>query len=110
RRENFRIFRERLSVPLVAVELSFNGVFELGPGDAEILIQIQGRDVIWQKERLLNVAVQALPAACTKVAILDCDVLFVRPDWVEALCQLLDQAAIVQPFSTVHYIPRDLSP
>jgi hypothetical protein len=57
RRENYRVFRDRLAVPLAAVELSFNGHFELAPQDAEILIQIPGRDVMWQKERLLNVAV-----------------------------------------------------
>jgi hypothetical protein len=90
RRENFRVFREQLTLPLVAVELSFNGCFELQPEDAEILIQIHGRDVMWQKERLLNVAVQSLPAACTQVAIVDCDVVFVRPDWTAALSRRLE--------------------
>jgi hypothetical protein len=89
RRENYRTFRERLAAPLATVELSFNGRFELEPQDAEILIQIRGRDVMWQKERLLNVAVKALPACCTQVAILDCDVVFLRPDWMEALSRRL---------------------
>ena len=110
RRKNFHAFRERLTVPLVATELSFNGHFELRPGDADILIQIYGRDVMWQKERLLNMAVQALPATCTKVAILDCDVVFARPDWVEALTRRLDDVPLVQPFSLVHYLPPDLPP
>ena len=109
RRENYRIFRRQLAVPLATVELSFNGRFELRPADAEILIQIHGRDVMWQKERLLNVAALALPASCTQVAILDCDVVFTRPDWPQALSRKLEQFPLAQPFSTVHYIPRDVA-
>jgi hypothetical protein len=109
RRENYRVFRDRLKLPLAAIELSFNGRFELGPRDAEILIQIHGRDVMWQKERLLNLLVRALPAHCTKVALLDCDVVFARPNWAEALSLRLEASPIVQPFSTVHYTPPDVS-
>jgi hypothetical protein len=108
RRENYRTFRQQLALPLAAIELSFNGCFELGPEDAEILIQIRGRDVMWQKERLLNAAIQALPAHCTQVAMLDCDVVFARPDWGGALSRRLDDCPLVQPFSTVHYPPPDL--
>lgn len=109
RRENFHIFREQLQLPLVAVELSFNGRFELQPEDAESLIQIRGRDVMWHKERLLNVAVQSLPVQCTKVALLDCDVVFVRPDWVDAVSRRLESCPLLQPFSTVHYPPPDMA-
>jgi hypothetical protein len=108
RRENYRVFRDHLDVPLATVELSFNGRFELGPQDAEMLIQINGRDVMWQKERLLNVAVQALPAHCTKVAFLDCDVVFVWPDWASLLSRRLDEVPLAQPFTTVHYPPPDV--
>lgn len=108
RRENYRVFREQLKLPLVAIELSFNGHFELQQADAEILIQIHGRDVMWQKERLLNVAVQSLPPQCTQVAILDCDVVFMRSDWTEAVSRLLEEVPFGQPFSTVHYTPPDL--
>jgi hypothetical protein len=48
RSANFRVFRERLGVPLLAVELAYGERFELGEGDAEILVRLRGRDVLWQ--------------------------------------------------------------
>src|SRR3974377_2142226 len=81
---NFRIFREYLKVPLVVVELAFGPEFELQAQDAEILIQLRGGAVLWQKERLLNVALQALPKDCHKVAWLDCDIVFKALDWHKA--------------------------
>ena len=53
RLSNYRIFRANLGVPLVTVELSFDGQFELTEGDADILIQIPAGAMLWQKERLL---------------------------------------------------------
>ncbi len=102
RLSNYRIFRANLGVPLVTVELSFNGRFELAKKDADILVQISGGAVLWQKERLLNVALQALPSSCQKVAWLDCDILFDTPDWIEAADSLLDRYSIIQLFRQVH--------
>ena len=81
RLRNYRIFRANLAPPLAAVELSLNGQFELRRDDAEIVVQIAGGDVLWQKERLLNVALGRLPADCDQVAWLDCDVIFAAQDW-----------------------------
>ena len=36
------------------MELSFDGEFELEEKDADILIQLSGGAVLWQKERLLK--------------------------------------------------------
>src|SRR5271163_604284 len=83
RLENYRTFRKYLQAPLAAVELSFTGHFDLQPADADILVQLAGSDVLWQKERLTNVAVRKLPADCDTVAWLDCDVVFDAPDWPE---------------------------
>ncbi len=96
---NYRAFRKYLAAPLVAVELSFNGRFELRQGDAEILVQLVGRDVLWQKERLLNVALQHLPNDCDTVAWLDCDVVFARDDWPERAGAALGRFPLVQLFS-----------
>jgi hypothetical protein len=101
---NFKLFRSRLNVPLIVVELAYDADFELQQQDAEILISLRGGAVLWQKERLLNLAFQALPSHCRKVAWLDCDILFEAPDWVDAANNLLDQFAIVQLFKRVHYL------
>jgi hypothetical protein len=100
RLENYKRFREQLQTPLVTVELAFDGRFELDSGAAEILIRKHGTDVMWQKERLLNIALDALPSECGAVAWLDCDVLFSRQDWPEASLWALEKAALIQPFST----------
>src|SRR5262249_49610675 len=107
---NYRTFRRRLAVPLVAVEFSCGGPFQLGPGDADVLIQLRKGDILWQKERLLNVALRALPDCCDKVAWLDCDVIFPRPDWVERTSGALDRFALVQPFHQAHDLPQDVLP
>jgi hypothetical protein len=107
RRENFRRFRQRLAVPLVAVELGFGPDFELGPDDAEILVQIRGGDVMWQKERLLNIALKALPSSCRTVAWLDCDVIFEREDWWRRATEELERTPVVQLFSSLSLMPRD---
>ena len=110
RRANFGPFRQNLQLPLAVVEVSFNGRFELGPDDADILIQLEGHDVLWQKERLLNLALAALPAHCDKVAWLDCDIIFDIADWPERAARLLDRYAILQPFSHLHDAPVDWRP
>jgi hypothetical protein len=89
---------------LVTVEHSHTGRFELGPGDADILIQIQGGDVMWQKERLLNVARTHLPAECDFVAWIDCDVIFERKDWPEAAIRELGRVPICQLYRTVYHL------
>jgi hypothetical protein len=107
---NFRIFRERLNVPLVAVELSYGSEFELQEQDADILIQRRDGAVLWQKERLLNLALQALPNDCRKVAWLDCDIMFDTADWAESASRLLDHFAIIQIFKCVHYLSPHWTP
>ena len=92
--DNYASFCKGLAdagVPLLTVELAFGDTpFELAPGDAERLVQLRGGDVLWQKERLLNLGVAALPDDCDKVAWLDCDVLFARRDWAARTAKLLE--------------------
>jgi hypothetical protein len=98
RLENYRRFRAHLTVPLVTVEASFDGRFELGREDAEILVRRRARDVLWQKERLLNLALGFLPSECDQVAWLDCDVVFAADDWPQRACAALTTHSLVQPF------------
>jgi hypothetical protein len=107
---NYRVFRQHLSLPLVAVELAYGPNFELDGHDADILVQLRGRNIMWQKERLLNVALQTLPSSCRKVVWLDCDVVFEADDWAERTSLLLDRFMLVQPFSYLHLMPCDWNP
>jgi hypothetical protein len=79
-------------------------------GDAEIVLRRHGRDVLWQKERLLNIALAALPSHCRRVAWVDCDVIFETKDWPRRTRDLLDRYAMVQPFSRIYRMPQGYMP
>ena len=96
---NYRKFRKFLRAPLVAAELSFTGSFELQAGDADILVQLVGGDVLWQKERLLNVALEHLPRDCDVVAWLDCDIIFADDQWLARAHDALRKFRLVQLFT-----------
>src|SRR5262249_19048904 len=79
--------------------------FDLRPEDADVLVQLHGRDVIWQTERLFNVALHSVPPSCNKVAWIDCDMIFGRPDWAGRAAELLEHRALVQLFSHLYDLP-----
>lgn len=99
---NYRVFRSRLALPLVTVEWSCDGTFELEAGDADILLSLRSPDLLWQKERLLNLAMAAVPAHVDRVVWLDCDVVFARPDWWREALRALERDVLVQLFSVCH--------
>lgn len=102
RNKNYRVFRQKLPLPLVTVELAFDEPFALGQDDAEILIQIRGGDRMWQKERLLNLALSALPNDCDQVMWIDADILAPDPKWVEEISAALDRVPVLQAFESVN--------
>lgn len=106
RLHNYHTFRHELKVPLVTVEWSCNGNTHLGPGDADILIQVESPDILWQKERLLNIAVEAVPPSCDKIAWLDCDLVFEDDGWAERTALMLEKFPLVQPFSHLYELPK----
>ena len=106
----YREFRRRLQIPLVAVELSREGAFDLTAADAEVLVQVRGGHVMWQKERLLNRALEALPDHCDTVAWMDCDAVLRRQDWAEGAREMLKEVHLVQPFDRLYHLKTDTLP
>jgi hypothetical protein len=106
--QNFQIFAAALSasgVPLLTVECAFgDDPFTLSGHVA--VVQVRARDVMWQKERLLNVAIAQLPPSCSQIAWLDADILFENADWARETSALLATRPVVQPFETVVRLPR----
>lgn len=108
KRINHELFCERIvdaGIPLVTVECSLGDrPFELpeGPG----VLRVRGRDVMWQKERLLNIAIEQLPAQCQKIAWLDADILFENPAWAAETSAMLEKTPVVQPFERAVRLPR----
>jgi len=97
--ENYFRFRDALGYDLVTVELSFNGEYEIA--DA---IHLQGgsENVMWQKERLLNIGINSLPAQYDKVAWIDTDLLFMNPKWYQQAEHLLETQQVVQLCERIH--------
>ncbi len=103
RQENYARFSAPLraaGIPLLTVECAFgHEPFELEPGPD--VLQVRCPHVLWQKERLINLAVSRLPERARKVAWLDGDILFANPRWAVETARQLDEWAAVQPFERV---------
>ena len=106
RARNYRIFADRLAdqgVRLVTAELALaDRPFEIPESDD--IIRLRSGSVMWQKERLVNYAVSALPPECDRVAWLDADLLFPERGWVEQVAEALDKHDVVQLFSEVRHL------
>lgn len=86
-------------VAVITVECAFGSVpFELPEADG--VIQVRAQSLIWQKERLLNLAASWLPESCRYVAWLDADIVFENPDWANDIEYVLRTHRIAQVWET----------
>lgn len=93
-------------IPLITVEAAFGAdPFELEP--ASDIIQVRGRDVMWMKERLINMVIAQLPPQAQKVAWLDGDILFENPAWAVQTASLLNNFPVVQPCDTIRRLGKN---
>lgn len=108
RRANFEAFVAPVRaahIPVLTVECAVGGdPFELPPGPD--VVQVRGPHILWQKERLINLAIAHLPSAASKVAWLDGDILFSNPDWALETATQLETLPVVQPFSQAVRLKR----
>lgn len=110
RRINYKKFRAHLDVPLLTVELSTSGSFELEPGDADILIRAEAKSIMFQKERLFNIGLAQLPSNADYVVWLDCDMIFGSRGWVSQIGDVLADFPITQCFSELVDLEKDADP
>lgn len=62
------------------------------------------KHVLFQKEALLNLAVNRLPASYNKIAIIDADIEFADPMWLNRASRALDDVPIIQPYSRAFWM------
>lgn len=102
RRRNYDLFMDGMrkdGVNCITIECAFgNEPFEL-PESLDV-IKVRAKTLLWQKERLLNLAASWLPTNCKYVAWLDCDILFDNPNWGVDLVRVLEQYKVAQVFET----------
>jgi len=107
RLDNYHLFRqvlERSGIGCLTVECVFGGRPFVLPESGTL--RVRSDAVLWQKERLLNLAITRLPASCRKVVWMDADLLFVNPEWAVEASARLERYAVVQLFDTVIRLRR----
>lgn len=94
---NYLKFSEKIKekADLFPIELSFNNEFFIEDSN---VIRINGNEnnILWQKEKLLNIALENLPKEYTNVAWIDCDVLFENENWVNEVNEGLKNYKVLQ--------------
>lgn len=94
-----------LASQVTTVELSFSGVSHT---DADILLHGDETNLMWQKEALLNIALDALPDRYKYVAWVDHDIIFRSKNWVQdTVDQLQSGYDIVQLYSQMQMLDAD---
>ncbi len=63
--------------------------------------------ILFQKERMLNMAAAMVPQQYRKIAYLDADVDFSNPTWLKETSALLDHFMFVQPFDSAVWTELD---
>jgi hypothetical protein len=105
---NYKVFCAQVKLAglnLITVECALSGEpFQL-PSSREV-IQVRTNSIMWQKERLLNVALDSLPRECRFVAWIDCDLLFQNPSWQLEAANALETVGVVQLFEEMIRLPR----
>lgn len=106
---NYRRFAagiQTAGLPLWTIELAYDDdPFQLAP--AQRLIQIRGTraaNLLWQKERLLNLLLAYVPGDAEGILWIDADVEFLNPRWVEQTRAALSRYEVVQLFADAHQI------
>jgi hypothetical protein len=105
---NYTIFSQKLAlsgIALYTIELAFENQPFVLP-NTPCSLQIRGEDVIWQKERLINILFQKIPPRFSKIIWLDCDLLFQNENWLVEASAALDDHKVIQPFQWVVRLPR----
>ena len=69
-------------------------------------IGVRATTLAWNKECLLNIGLSRLPSGAEKVAFLDADIVFRRPQWAAETLTALDLYPVIQPWDTAY----DLGP
>ena len=108
-KENYLRFAESMrsqGADLWTVEVAF-GEQQFFLPSSEKTLQIRTPDILWQKERALNVLAASLPVhAYDKVAWVDADVLFENSHWMADLARILEDVPVAQCFSSVSIFNR----
>ena len=107
--KNYLIFKEyilSLNYPVYTLELTF-GDKEHQTVKDEYTFQIRTNDILWHKERLLNLLFKRIPKNYEKIFWLDSDIRWKNNNSLERAEKLLDNHKIVQLFDNSVYLKKE---
>ncbi len=108
-RDNYLRFLHSMEwhgVPVFNAEVAFPGQ-QFPTTDAFLQIHARDGQAIWQKERLINLLVEALPKDFTHIAWIDADILFLDRDWPSKTMAALAEYPVVQLWNHWHCCDED---
>lgn len=95
-------------IPLYVAEVAFGDAPYVDlpaiPGVHIHRITAADRHILWQKERLLNLAETLVPADYDSLAWIDADCTFLSPTWAAESIEALRRYRVVQLFDRWHYL------
>lgn len=102
--KHFAEHMKHTGAKLFTVEAAFGDhPHEVTESDNPMNLQLRTKQVLWHKERMLNLGINRLTAMFPNVkyiAWIDSDVTFANPNWVSDAIHALMHYAVIQPFAT----------
>lgn len=95
-KNNYIKFRKYFPYPITTVELALE-TQDFFIQDS-IKIRACANNILWQKERCLNIAIDTLPDSAKYIAWVDTDIIFHNPQFLKDTLSALEQFPVVQMF------------
>jgi len=92
------------NIPYFIVECVFHG---RKPEIPDATMVVHSNSYMFYKEQLINKLETVVPEQFTKLAVIDGDILFDSPDWVDQTSRALDEHDIIQPFNQACWLTPD---
>ena len=98
-----QILKEK-NIPVFVAECVFNKASPEIPG-ADLVVH--SNSYMFYKEQLLNKLEPLVPEQYTKLVMLDGDVMFDAPDWLDQVSNALNEYDVIQPYSRACWLMPD---
>lgn len=108
-RNNYQRFLHEMTwwrVPVFSAEVIYAGQ-EWASDRSWLKIRGNDSNILWQKERLLNLLAERIPKQYTKIAWIDADILYMDRFWVEKTVRALEKYTAVQLWNKWHCLGPD---
>jgi hypothetical protein len=102
--QNLLFFENKLraaNIPYFTAEMVIG---DQPPMLASPTVRFHSKSALFYKEALWNRLEQAIPEQYNKICFLDSDIIFDRPDWLDAISELLESHDMVHPFESMLYL------